>query len=94
MIERNQTMDLFKCAAALMIIALHTTRTFGTDSSFGFFVINIFCRMAVPYFAVCSGYFLSMKWKVGAESNGEFDAAIVKQFKSSLLFMWCGLLYI
>ena len=80
--ERNQTIDLFRYVAALMVIAIHTTRTFGTDSSFGFFVINIICRIAVPYFAICSGYYLSTKWKGGgAKNNGDFKAVVIKHFK-------------
>lgn len=48
--KRNTTTDLFKYVAAAMVVAIHTMRTFGTDSIFGFFIINVLCRIAVPFF--------------------------------------------
>lgn len=63
--NRNTNVDLFKYIAAAMIVALHTTRTFGTDGAIGFFVINVFCRTAVPFFSVCSGFYLTSGCMLG-----------------------------
>ena len=52
---RNYTVDLFKFFAALLIIGIHTGPFSDISENVYFFVVNVFCRLAVPFFAICSG---------------------------------------
>lgn len=56
---RNYTVDLFKFFSALLIIGIHTSPFSDINENLYFFVVNVFCRLAVPFFAVCSGYYLT-----------------------------------
>ena len=40
--ERNQTIDVFKYIAALMIVAIHTADGITTETDFGFFSLIYF----------------------------------------------------
>ena len=87
--HRNSTIDLAKCIAAFMVIALHTMRTFGTDSNYGFFIINVVCRMAVPFFAICTGYFLGETYEQAeGDRRKKILASVVKQLKK-LIILYC-----
>lgn len=59
--ERNQSIDCFKFAAAVLIVAIHTGLFSDVDQRLNFFVVNYLCRMAIPFFAVVTGYFLTKK---------------------------------
>ncbi|MBQ7999842.1 MAG: acyltransferase [Ruminococcus sp.] len=53
---RNSAIDLFRYLAAFMVVIIHST--FWQDwGYFGFFLGNIFTRIAVPFFFATSGYF-------------------------------------
>lgn len=56
---RNYTVDLFKFFASLLIIGIHTSPFSDVNENVYFFVVHVFCRLAVPFFAVCSGFFLA-----------------------------------
>lgn len=75
--NRNPSIDLFKFICALMVIGIHTN-VMGvfSDSIICFF--GVIFSLAVPYFALCSGFFLSRSIeKIGFSS-------IKKQFKKML----------
>lgn len=57
--KRNYTIDLFKFIAALLIIGIHTEPFSEVNGNLCFFVVELVCRLAVPFFAICSGYFIS-----------------------------------
>ena len=58
MSRRNSTIDLCKYIFSLMIIGIHTNLLFDVNPKVSF-CLHIVFSMAVPFFAVCSGYFLS-----------------------------------
>ena len=76
-----------------MVIAIHTNLFHDADETLNFFVVQIVCRLAVPFFAVCSGYFLTRK--ILAESGENHWRIFIKQWKKLLLIygIW-ALLYL
>lgn len=87
--KRNPIIELCKYSASIMIVAIHTTRSFGTESAIGFFFINILCRLAVPFFAICSGYFLSNK-EESNNDNSEIERRVWTQERKlcKLYLLW------
>ena len=51
--------DIFKLIFALGIVALHTG--FLLNFNFGYYVHSFFFRLGVPFFFLCSGFFLASK---------------------------------
>lgn len=86
--KRNSVIDFCKFIAAIMVVAVHTTRNFGIDSNFGFWVINVFCRLAVPFFAVCSGYFLSVRWAEQSKSCEEVVKTVIKNQIKKTVYLY------
>lgn len=68
--SRNGTIDVFRMIAAIFIVALHSQPLCDITEAGDFFLTHILCRIAVPFFIVCSGYFLS------AKSIGQSDQAV------------------
>ena len=64
MIQRNSNIDLAKFIASILVVAIHT-RPFADVSDFvDFLFVDIICRVAVPFFAVCTGFYLAIAvWK-------------------------------
>lgn len=90
--ERNTTIDMFKYVASLMVVAIHTTGTFGTASNLGFGMINVVCRIAVPFFAVSSGYFYFSKLE---NEKYDFDMLIKAQMKKVfILYLVWTIIYL
>ena len=59
--SRNAAVDLAKYIASIMVIAIHTSLFHDVNENVCFFVVHILCRVAVPFFAVCTGYFLTQQ---------------------------------
>ena len=57
MSERNYSIDFFKYLASLCIIAIHTNLFYEYGLIPNIVSVQIIARFAVPFFAVCSGYF-------------------------------------
>lgn len=55
--------DFFRFFCALLVVALHLHPFWQINYEFGFWLKEIFCRIAVPFFFVTSGYFLGEKIK-------------------------------
>lgn len=56
------SIDLAKFAAALLVVVLHL-------GPGGLFVKQFLCRLAVPFFLVCAGYFLFSKLQKGSSPS-------------------------
>ncbi len=63
--KRNTTIDFFKYIASLLVVGIHTALFSDVNDTVYFVVVQIVCRMAVPFFAICTGYFLARKLKKG-----------------------------
>jgi len=60
--QRNTTIDLTKFTASLLIIGIHANIASDINSTLRFLVVDIICRLAVPFYAVSTGYFLASGW--------------------------------
>ncbi len=80
---RNYTVDFFKFFSALLIIGIHTAPFSEVNKDLYFFVVNVFCRLAVPFFAVCSGFFISntvIKKKNGIHTIIQQEKKLIKLY--------------
>lgn len=50
--------DRFRIIAAAMVIAIHTSPLFSISQTTDFILVNIICRVAVPFFFIANGFFL------------------------------------
>ena len=57
--QRNSTIDLAKFIAAFFVIGIHTRPLSAVSRLSDFISADIIFRTAVPFFAVCSGYYLA-----------------------------------
>ena len=60
--QRNTTIDLAKFIASLLIIGIHANIGSDINDTLRFLVVDILCRLAVPFYAVSTGYFLASGW--------------------------------
>ena len=65
--RRNTTIDLAKYVASLLIIGIHTGLGADLNDTIGFVIVEIICRLAVPFFAVSTGFFLADSLAFGSE---------------------------
>lgn len=72
MIKRNTTIDLSKYIASILIIAIHLNLFAEVNSILNFVTVDIVCRTAVPFFAMCTGYFM-----MGRLDKNEGSKAVV-----------------
>lgn len=64
---RNQSIDVFRYFCALMVVAIHVHPFTDVNSELGWFVVNVFPRIAVPYFFTIAGYFYFRKLEKGKD---------------------------
>ena len=55
--------DLLKYSCAILVIAVHVNPLKDLSDIANFVVINIFGRIAVPFFFVCAGFFIANNLK-------------------------------
>ena len=56
--NRNSALDIAKYIAALLVIGIHTRPLADLSTEADFWLVEVLCRLAVPFFAVCSGFYL------------------------------------
>ena len=81
--DRNYTIDLFKFISSILIIGIHTNLFVDINDTLNFAFVDIVCRLAVPFFAVCSGYFLSKSL-----SKNEYGAKPIKKQEWKLIKLY------
>ncbi len=59
--SRNNTIDLAKFVAALLVAAIHTSLFIDVNPTLYFVFNELICRLGVPFFALCTGYYLCQK---------------------------------
>lgn len=79
---RNATVDVAKYIAALLVIGIHTNLFSDVNETVHFAFVQIVCRTAVPFFAVCTGYYIGCK----LHSFVQQDRTI--SFRNLLLARW------
>lgn len=60
--KRNDVgIDLIKFTAAFLVVAIHMLPLEDVDANLSYYFTNTICRVGVPFFFVCSGYYLGGK---------------------------------
>lgn len=62
--QRNLTIDVAKLVAAFLVVGIHTDLFGDCNEQLQFLFTGLLCRMGVPFFAICSGYYLAEKESV------------------------------
>ena len=75
-----QLIDVMKYLAAIMVICVHCNQLFPQDY-LNFFIKNILCRIAVPFFFISSAYFV----RKGSKTNENY----VKTYLKNLIISYC-----
>ncbi|WP_302572315.1 acyltransferase family protein [Phocaeicola coprocola] len=88
--KRNVIIDIVKYIAAIFVIAIHTRPFKNISSEIDFFFVDIICRFAVPFFAVCTGFYVS---SIG-EKNGIALTIRRSLYKMTKLYIFWSLIYL
>ena len=90
--SRNSAVAIAKYLAALLVIGIHTNPFIDINDTINFFAVKIVGQMAVPFFAVCTGYYLGNKLSFGAmlEKTNSNLQLFIRQWKKVfvLYFIW------
>lgn len=62
--RRNYTVDFLRVIFAILIVALHTSPFSEINFCLYYFICHIFSRLAVPFFAAVSGYYLFFNYSI------------------------------
>ena len=77
------TFDKFRLFASILIIAIHTYPLFTINENLDFVFTHVFCRIAVPFFLMITGYFVMEKATQNA-TNPEEAYLLIKQALAKL----------
>lgn len=88
--KRNVIIDIAKYIAAIFVVAIHTSPFKNISTEINFFFVDIVCRFAVPFFAVCTGFYIS---SIG-EKNGIFLTIKRSLYKMIKLYIFWSLIYL
>lgn len=74
--------DRFRLAAAVLVIAIHTSPLWSVNETCNFLLTGVFARIAVPFFFAMTGYFADFKsaahlGKLAVKTLAMYAAAIV-----------------
>ena len=79
MTSRNASVDIAKMLAAIFVVGVHTRVFADVSGPVDFVFCDILFRTAVPFFAVCTGFFLTKKLtKEGMKSWTPVKSAAIK----------------
>lgn len=87
--SRNSAIDLFKFISAIFVIGIHTRPLAGLSVFADFMSCEIIFRIAVPFFVVCTGFYMSIKASF-ASSWTPIKSMVIKLLK---LYVCYSLLY-
>lgn len=85
-------LDRFRIAAALLVVAIHTSPLTTFSEGADFFLTRVLARIAVPFFFMVTGQFVVS----GILSSSQKGIAKLRKYlvKTSLLYLFCILLYL
>lgn len=87
--RRYVYIDLFRLIAALMVIGIHTFPFESLSRNLDFALTHVIFRVAVPFFVMTSGFFMSDKLK-----SGNLKSVMPFVAKNLKLYALCVLLYL
>ena len=82
---KGPALDRFRLLAAILVVCVHTSPLASYTAAGDFWLTRVLGRVAVPFFLMCSGYFLA---RDGWHSTGRFWK------KTAALYGICILLYL
>lgn len=94
--EYNKAIDIFKWLAALMIIAIHTAFLSDVSEWLYFGVVHVVARMAVPFFAMSTGYLIAGQMKRESGNLDKEYTALIKKHWMKLInvYLMCTAIYL
>ncbi len=85
-------LDRFRVAAAILVIAIHTSPLASINESADFFLTRVLARVAVPFFLMVTGQFVAARF---LDASPEGSSALKKYLaKTFLLYIACIFLYL
>lgn len=84
--------DRFRQVAALLIVGIHTYPLASINENLNFMTINVFARIAVPFFLMITGYFLLPQYLSKERSSAKPLINCIK--KTSLLYAIATAIYL
>ncbi len=67
--KRNTVIDLAKFVAAILVVAIHTYPFSDISKELDFFFVHTLCRLAVPFFAVCTGFYITTAFDIDGNAK-------------------------
>lgn len=95
--KQNDTIDLAKYIASLLVVAIHVSLLSDLNSIAYFFIVKIICQMAVPFFSMCTGYFLGIKLdriEIYDGKNNGYNIFIAQWKKFIFLYIVWSVIYL
>lgn len=83
--SRSVPVDIAKIIASFFVIGIHTRPLSGFSEIADFFLCDVVFRTAIPFFAVCTGYYLTKKID---NSDNSDQKRIVISMALRILFMY------
>ncbi len=87
----NNSMNIFRVICSLLVVIIHTRPFMDSNRYFGFFVVEILPRIAVPYFFCISGYWF-FKTMNNELSYQHFKDYFIKIFQ--IYIFWSGIYFL
>lgn len=81
-------LDTMRLLAAILVVCIHTYPFLTINADFDFFFTHVFCRIAVPFFLMVTGYFVMPKSLNDKHYLVEYSKKIIK------IYILCILLYL
>ena len=98
MTDRQPSIDIFKFFAAILVITIHTNPLAEVSETADFILVHIIARVAVPFFIVCTGYFIGKRIVFESNRISNLKEARIVILKSSWkvfkLYLICSLVYL
>ncbi len=84
--EKNYTgIDLFRAAAAFLIVAIHTSPLASFSETGDFILTRIIARLAVPFFFTVSGFFTVSRYSCGCGKLKAFISHTLRIYGAAIL---------
>lgn len=78
--------DVFKFICAILVVIIHVSPFKELNEQLYFFLNNVCTRIAVPFFFVCTGYFIFRKFEIYNIDYNKLKKVMIKMI--SLYFLW------
>ena len=96
--QRQPAIDIFKFIVAILVITIHTEPLAEISETADFILVHIIARVAVPFFIVCTGFFIGKRIIFESNRISNLKEARIVILKSSWkifkLYLICSLIYL